>query len=798
MKTTTAGFKSIMSSGAARNYVIKVDLTLADNTVLHLTEADIWQDSFGIETASSGTSSFDIGTAVIGKCSFTINNIDGDFDNYDFFNATAVVWLGLEGDTVSDVQQYYRMGFYTVDEPQKANGLISLELLDNMWKFDVPFSSVTINYPATALAVVQAMCSYCGVSLAGTSASFHGYNFSIAEAPKDAENMNCREMLQYVAMLGCNFCTINPTGYLEIKWYDVNATASTTDVFDYNKSTSFGTEDIEITGVKFVIDDTAYTAGSAGYVLELENPLVTASNVSAVLNLIWATGYLKDFTLRTFNANVASDLAAEIGDKVKIRDYQGNYVYSWLTTNSFKLAGHVIKCDAETPNRTLVKRYSKAVQAAVQVAREAADEQISNYDLAVQMMNELAVNAMGGYEDYEDLQTGGRVWYLSNMPITKTGGVCSFEPNSVVYKKSGDGFFVSRDGGQTWVNGYNISTGELVVNVLDAIGINFDWARGGTLTLGGYGNGNGVLSILNSSNVEKIHGDNTGISAGSNGQNDSKVKLTVDGKLEYYYGNSYEGQFRMTAENRGTEQEPEIVDYLSVEDFSHIGVGNSGTEEIWLEAFKEHPSHAYIQNARISVEEDAERIEYNAHLDNPEDYACVDIVANGIDEDDDWATSEIMVCGNGHTYLDTRICPDVDYLVDDKPCVAQDEVLTVLSENNKEWQNLIYRNGMLVLKQNTGRYFTDVHDTWHTWESGGVTYTGITLSAGVSQADFPSIDTSATYEPYIQVASGQPAPMIEGVTITGTTYSVRFETITQAQAAGGACVIKLCKRGITY
>ena len=174
MKSTTAGFKTIMNSGSARNYLIKVDLTLADNTVLHLTEADIWEDSFGIETASSGTSSFDIGCAVIGKCTFTLNNIDGDFDSYDFFNANAVVWLGLEGDTVSSTQQYYRMGFFTVDEPETANGLISLSLLDNMWKFDVPFSSVNISYPVTALSAVQSICTYCGVSLAGTSASFHG------------------------------------------------------------------------------------------------------------------------------------------------------------------------------------------------------------------------------------------------------------------------------------------------------------------------------------------------------------------------------------------------------------------------------------------------------------------------------------------------------------------------------------------------------------------------------------------------------------------------------------------------
>ena len=175
---------------------------------------------------------------------------------------------------------------------------------------------------------------------------YKGYNFTISEAPDVKDDMNCREVLQYLAMIGCNFCLIDPSGYLVIRWYDVNATASTTNVFEWNASTSFGTEDIEITGVKFVIDDTEYKLGTDGYVLELENPFVNASNVSSVLNLIWKTGYLQNFTLRIFNMTTASDLAAEIGDKVKVMDYKGNYVYSWITLNSFKLASHIIQCNA--------------------------------------------------------------------------------------------------------------------------------------------------------------------------------------------------------------------------------------------------------------------------------------------------------------------------------------------------------------------------------------------------------------------------------------------------------------------
>ena len=484
MKSVTSGYKTIINSGNRRHYLIKIDMTLANNTVLHLTEADIWEDTFSIDTASSGTSSFDIGSAVIGKCTFTINNIDGDFDNYDFFNADATVWLGLEGDTVSNVQQYYRMGFYTVDEPSIANGLISLTLLDNMWLFDVPFSEagVTFTSSTTARSIVNTICTHCGVTLA--TQSFHGYDFPITQAPDDANEMNCREVLQYIAMIGCNFCYIDASGALRLGWYNTSATSSTTVVCDLNSSTSFGTEDITITGVKFVIDDTAYQIGTNGYRLELENPFVTADNASAVLNSIWDV--LSGFTLRTFNITTASDLSAEIGDKIKIKDYQGNYVYSWVTTNSFKLANHIMQCNAQAPNRTLVKRYSKEVKAAVEVARKQSKELISTYDQSVQRLNKLVEQSMGAFSDYEDSPNGGRIYYISNMPITKDAqGVCHFESGSIVFRMAGDVFSVSRDGGQTWVNGYDPSTGELIVNVLSAIGIQAEWIKTGTLTVGG-------------------------------------------------------------------------------------------------------------------------------------------------------------------------------------------------------------------------------------------------------------------------------------------------------------------------
>jgi hypothetical protein len=517
MRLVSDYYKDKIRSGETRNFLIKIDLTLADDTTLTLTEHDIIANSFKILTASSGDSTFDIGSAIIGKCEFSLINFDDRYLQYDFFNATAVVWVKLEGDS-----EYHRIGFYTVDEPNYVGSIIQIEMLDNMWLFDVPLADVNLSFPATILTAVTTICTYCGVTLADTT--FNGYNFTISELPD--KEMNCREFLQYVAMIGCNFCVMNSQGQLKIRWYNTpsieedsldggsfltNTTPySDGDTADGGNFTNYSsgddydggsfvgedipyftrlftrnlvTDEITITGVKFIIDETEYSIGTEGYVLILENPLVNVSNVNAVLNLIW--GVLGNFKMRGFSVTALPDIAPEVGDYVAI-SYKGNMIYSYLTSFTFTPSSCSAALGCEAPTRNLQRRYSKSVQTAVEIAKTKTNEIISVYDNAVQMMNAIAVNAMGAYEAYEEAPTGGRIYYLSNRPITFDDQGIKFVVDSTVFKITGDGFFVAQSAGErpsstTFVNGYNTQTGQLVINVLDAIGINADWIKSGTI-----------------------------------------------------------------------------------------------------------------------------------------------------------------------------------------------------------------------------------------------------------------------------------------------------------------------------
>ena len=388
------------------------------------------------------------------------------------------------------------------------------------------------------------------------------------------------------------------------------------------------------------------------------------------------------------------------------------------------------------------------------------------------MMNSLAVNAMGGYEEYEDLGTGGRVWYLSNMPITKdpVTGICSFQPNSTVYKKSGSGFFVSRDGGTTWVNGYNTQTGELVVNVLDAIGINFDWARGGTLTLGGYGNGNGILSILNATNVEKVRGDNTGIIIGST--TGSKMHLTTSGEIDYYYDNAYGGRVRMDAINYGTQEEPDLRDTFLIDEFNDIEIISDN-------------SKAYIHLSTDS-EEDTGNIQIETEDGD------ISLTAYDHTGEHEFIESNITLSGEGIHLNGGAIYVSGNQGYDGTqgyPVYVDPQFYT---------HELEFTNGIVTGYDHNYTPHEVPNCQWHSWQSGGTTYVAIILGVGVTQAIFPDLDSddSISYEPHIKCASGQSAPKITDMVRTGNSITVTFTAVTQAQAGSGStseCVIKLLR-----
>lgn len=521
MLNTSSAYKKEIYEGNNR-FLAYADITLNDGTILNLDNSDIWEGGFKISEGTTESGKFCVGSAVTGKLTLILNNIYDDFSEYDFFSASVVAYVGLKlpDGTIEKI----RKGFFTVDEPTYNGSTITLECLDNMGWLDVAYSEVDTVYPATLQTIVADICLHCDIE--NSSGQFDNCFYTVEQRP-DNESLTCRDVLSYVCQIACCFAKINNSGNLEIKWYKTNCfensqlyggTYKYTDgdtvsggtysygdgdsAYDgtyesakefhhiYNLSSqNIYTDDIEITGVKVANGETETLSGSEGYVLRVEdNPFIESGKEREVAEFLW--NKINGLRLRKMDISCIGDPSMEAGDPAVVTDRKGNS-YRTLITNLVYTVGNYtsISCDMETPSAKMVKTYSAAAKTAAEM-RKMVKDSLGDYAESVNAMNSLALNALGYYETIEKQEDGSSIMYTHDKP--------TLAESQIVYKKTIDGFFISQDGGNTYTNGFDKS-GKAVLNILAAIGITFDWARGGTLTLGGSDNGNGSMKILDDS-----------------------------------------------------------------------------------------------------------------------------------------------------------------------------------------------------------------------------------------------------------------------------------------------------------
>ena len=252
-----------------RNYLEKIDMTLADGTILNLKGADIWQGSFSIDDAVGDDNTFSaVGSAIINSCRFTLNNIYETYNDYDFKDAVAVVSVGLPN-CLNGEPEYVNKGIFVVDEAKYNGATISLTLYDNMHRFDVPYSLTNTTYEANLITIVNDICQLpeIDVSLAANSAAFPRYNLIIDERPTD-QSITCREVISWVAMIAGCYARINVNGELEFKWFDTdsfeNVDSLDGGIFDAESESAYTTGDIA-DGGSFNPWDTGYEFDSGTF-----------------------------------------------------------------------------------------------------------------------------------------------------------------------------------------------------------------------------------------------------------------------------------------------------------------------------------------------------------------------------------------------------------------------------------------------------------------------------------------------------------------------------------------------------
>lgn len=515
------------------NFIETAKITFKDGRVLNLNQED-FSISGNTVSDSAGSTSFPLGVAVGRVIQLQIFNDNDRLSSYDFYGAVIDLRLSLE---LSNGPEILNFGTYTVIEPETYGETVTIQAMDNMYKADKDYST-SLNFPVSLGSAVADSAQSCGISLLTTA--FKNDDFMIQQAP---EGITHRTFLAMAAMIACGYARIDYNGRLCIESYDFSAfNEGIADldggIFDGNTPYSSGddadggafnpwntgyeydsgifsqmdnyhvffefgtltvsTDDVVITGIETTVDETRYLSGSEGYTLNIENQLISGQE-QAALDLIGKS--IIGIRFRPFEGDHIAYPLAEFGDLAYVIDRKNNAYQTVLTDINFEWNNvTTLKCSADSPLRNS-SRYNSQLTQAIVTARKDAEKQLSNYDMAVKDMTSIMANSLGLFESYEETENGGRIAYQHNKP--------NREDSDIIWKKSEQGFQVSTDGGDTWNAGMD-ANGNVAVNVLSAIGINFNWAKGGALTLGGSGNGNGLLKILNASGAEIGYIDNSG------------------------------------------------------------------------------------------------------------------------------------------------------------------------------------------------------------------------------------------------------------------------------------------------
>lgn len=464
MQNTSSKYKELVKQ-SGRTFKAKVICTFPDNTQKIFTDSDIMQNGLKISDATSNEGSFDVGCAIIKELVLELDNSNKQLANIDFSNAKFDVRIGLvieqkyDGSTKTE---WIKKGIYYTEEITENENFVSIVAYDAMAKFDKPYNS-SLKFPQMLLSIFSDACTACGVPYA--SLNFPNGTFYIQSKDFIDESATYRDIISYVAQLACCFVRVDVDGIVHMRWYE-----------DTNREI---TERQKISGsikVTCALITTAdeesktYIIGHSGYAVNIEDNPLAQGSVNTLSKAF--TDNILEKTIVPFEGEMLSDPSLEAGDIVTIYDYSGNDYKTYITSVTFNIDNKMqIACDAETFNE---KNRAGGSQSAtiIAMAKKQTEMQISEYDIRVQQMNQLATNAMGYYETIESQDDGSIICYMhdkENLSDSKT-----------IWKKTVDGIFISSDGGKTYIAGVD-KNGNAVLKILATEGIVADWINAGTL-----------------------------------------------------------------------------------------------------------------------------------------------------------------------------------------------------------------------------------------------------------------------------------------------------------------------------
>lgn len=534
------------------------DIVTASGEKIPISDSELWANGFEVNDSTSSNGTFTIGALIAGKLKIKLNNIYEDYSKYDFDKASVTAYVSK---SFSDgTTEKLKIGEYRVSETSYDGSLITLTCLDNINNFNREYDS-NLSYPTTAYEVVRDACIKCDVPF--TMARFDNSDYVINEIPSDNQKLTYGQAIAYILQLSGLWGKCGHDGELLIEWYDMSqfgsqnyngGTFSTkttpysdgdtlnggnftdyssgdiadggtfTESRNYHnvytqKDLNVATDDVVITGVKVIVTskedktkDVNALAGKEGYVVSIsDNPFISAEKAQAVANYIFKK--IGGMRFRPLDATLLSNPLIESGDVALVTDRKQNTYSCFISNRTFTVgSGTKISCDAENASRNSADKFSNETKAIVQ-ARKVAQAKLSVYDKQMQLLTQLMSQSLGLFKT-EQVQENGSIIYIMHNKA-------DLNSSNIQWKMTANGMAVSSDYGKTWNAGVD-KDGNAVFNIMSAIGINFDWAHGGTLTLGGENNVSGVQYVKDAKGKTLVTLDNRGLIL------DSSVKIAWD------------------------------------------------------------------------------------------------------------------------------------------------------------------------------------------------------------------------------------------------------------------------------
>lgn len=474
-----------------------VEITFADGTTKTLeNEIMIGNNDFS-DCAES--SSFPVGATVCKTMRLELDNTEDQWKDYNFYQAKVHAYLKLQTSVAESASESIWMddfyepildtygnsivlsraasedryetidkGVYTITTPEQYGEILSFTAMDDMYKTNAKYYSA-LTLPQPIMALVRDACESLNIPM-GFSSMAHG-NVIVTALP---DNMTFRQLIGWAAMLETANARIDNRGYLQfIKWNFgavENGSLVPLKLEDYVSSPTLSSDDIVITGIRVKNKESESLFGTAGYVLELENNLLSDSDLGTVA--AWIGGDLVGAKFRNLQGDLIYNPLLEFGDMAYSFDRNENKYLTPITDVSSPLNGiTTVKTQADDPIRNSSTYMSEATKALVEARQLVKDERTEREKAVERLANTLKES--GGLYMTEDPQDDGSViYYMHNKP--------TLEESDIVWKLTAEAIGISTDGGKTYPYGFTV-TGEMITRLLYAEGINASYINAGAL-----------------------------------------------------------------------------------------------------------------------------------------------------------------------------------------------------------------------------------------------------------------------------------------------------------------------------